>query len=236
MLLDWLYWEIDCMCELRVGWWLCYMLNDIDVIIGEDWIGQVWGIIWCCNENCLRMLFCFCLGTIMGQDKGKSVASSSSNKGKGKEKEASQSRTPKSQALWANQEPKAFGVRLKSPEAKRRWSHFVNLKHKHCWFLHPQMIPKMGIVDQVIALMGNGGFNRVFQSNLLTHHGPMVEFLWTLVVHRNNMGTLQSLWFQLGNAQWDLDMDELYKLIGGDKEGSFDGDHSVNTNGLWKDL
>lgn len=141
------------------------------------------------------MLFCSCLSIILGHDRGKSVASSFNNKGKGKEKESSQSRTPKAQALLANQELKAYGVRLNLPEAKRRWSHFVTLKHKHCRFFNHQTDAVMGIADQVIALTRNGGFTRVFQANFLAYHGPTMEFLSTLVVHPNNMWTPQSLRF-----------------------------------------
>lgn len=100
----------------------------------------------------------------MARDKGKNVASTSSSKGKGKEKVTSSSkgketwknnktipetRIPPARSMPSSLEPKAFKLKLTTAESKRRWSHLVQLKHKHCRFLHQETVAAMGIANEI---------------------------------------------------------------------------------------
>lgn len=100
----------------------------------------------------------------MARDRGNNAASTSSGKGKGKEKADKgppASRCPKARSVPSNLEPKAFGLKIATPEAKRRWSH-EQLNHKNCRFLHHDTINAMGIADEIVAMMQGVGFTNIF--------------------------------------------------------------------------
>lgn len=135
------------------------------------------------------------------------------------EKTLSEKRAPKARAIPSNLDPKAFKLKLTTQEARRRWSHLVQLKHNHCRFLHHETIAAMGIADEVVDMMQRGEFTNIFQGNHLTYHILTVEFLATLAVERVNQ-LPRVIQFQLGGEQRELSMRQLDEITGGDHEGT----------------
>lgn len=111
----------------------------------------------------------------------------------------------------------------------------VGLKHKQCHFLHHKTIEEMGIDEEVLTMMVNLDFMRIFHADYLVYHTTTMKFLSTLEVQRENE-TPSLLRFQLGNTSRTLTPNELNELIHGPEDGYYVEDHSFNAQNLWKKL